>query len=79
MVQSLGAGHPDGEKIYFIGGAGEGRNLFVVSAEGDLKRQLTDFTPRPGQLRRLRATDGEHLYFTWDESQGDVWVMDVEK
>ena len=69
----------DEEKIYFIGGAGENRNLFEVSVEGGPKRQMTDFTTRPGELQRLGATDGEYLYFTWDESQGDVWVMDVEK
>ena len=68
----------DGEKIYFIGGSGKGRNLFEISAEGGPKRQLTDFTPRPGGLHRLWSTDGEYLYFTWDESQGDVWVMDDE-
>jgi hypothetical protein len=24
------------------------------------------------------ATDGEYLYFTWEEDFGDIWVMDVE-
>jgi hypothetical protein len=23
------------------------------------------------------ATDGEHLYFSWREDVGDIWVMDV--
>ena len=39
---------------------------------------LDDFTLRPGQLDDLDATDGKYLYFKWDESQGDVWAMDVE-
>ena len=70
---------PDGEKIYFIGSTGERRYLFEVSVEGGPKRQLTDFTLRPVQFLQLSATDGEHLYFTWEEGQSDVWVMDVEK
>jgi hypothetical protein len=23
------------------------------------------------------ATDGQHVYFTWQEAFGDIWVMDV--
>ena len=30
---------------------------------------------RPGAL--AFATDGEYLYFTWEETLGDIWVMDV--
>ncbi|MEE8148183.1 MAG: hypothetical protein V3T24_11300, partial [Longimicrobiales bacterium] len=42
-------------------------------------RQLTDFVGRPGYLDRLWDTDGEFLYFTWNEDHGDLWVMDVEQ
>ena len=23
------------------------------------------------------ATDGKYLYFTWEESRGDIWVADL--
>jgi hypothetical protein len=23
------------------------------------------------------ATDGRYLYFTWEESRGDIWVADL--
>ncbi len=42
-----------------------------------IDRQLTDFVGRPGYLGRLNDTDGEFLYFTWNEDHGDLWVMEV--
>ncbi len=44
-----------------------------------LHRQLTDFAGRPGYLGRLNDTDGEFLYFTWNEDHGDLWMMDVDQ
>ncbi len=37
-----------------------------------------DLTGRPGEVGGLSLdTDGEFLYFTWQEDLGDIWVMDV--
>ncbi len=42
-------------------------------------RQLTDLRDRNGQMGVVAlATDGKHLYFTWEEELSDIWVMDVE-
>ena len=39
---------------------------------------MTDLTERrdaPGS--EAFATDGQYLYFTWEEDIGDIWVRDV--
>ena len=42
------------------------------------ERSLTDFGGRPGTLGTFGlATDGDYLYFTWQNDVGDLWVMDV--
>lgn len=39
---------------------------------------MTHFQGRSGGLVGIaRATDGTYLYFTWEESVSDIWVMDV--
>ena len=41
---------------------------------------MAKFDGRRGRLAlQALATDGEHLYFSWQEDIGDIWVMDVEK
>ncbi len=37
---------------------------------------MTRFTERPGTQRGLAVSD-THLYFTWRNDTGDIWVMDV--
>ncbi len=37
---------------------------------------LSDTLARFGWLGAL-ATDGDFLYFIWEEDEGDIWVMDV--
>ena len=40
---------------------------------------VTDFEGRPGNLGgHGLATDGEYLYFTWEQDLGDLWVMSVK-
>jgi len=38
---------------------------------------VTDFEGHRGNLGWDLATEGRFLYFTWGESLGDIWVMDV--
>ena len=40
------------------------------------RRRATACTLPPGSVH---DTDGEFVYFTWNEDDGDVWVMDVEQ
>ncbi|MFQ5639799.1 MAG: hypothetical protein ACE5IR_17600 [bacterium] len=43
-------------------------------------RQLTDLRVRNGQMGLYSlATDGEYLYFSWEEELGEIWVMDMEQ
>ena len=68
----------DGEQVFFIvRGESEG-NVWAVNVEDRAIRAMTDLEGRSGTLGRLAiATDGEYLYFTWQEDLGDIWVMDV--
>jgi len=69
---------PRGDIVYF-GARREGQgNLYEKEFGSSTDRQLTDFAGRSGYLGSLNDTDGEFLYFTWNEDHGDIWVMDVE-
>ena len=55
-----------------------GPDLWALSLDDGTEVPLTDFAGRPGELGGLTLdTDGEYLYFTWQEDLGDIWVMDV--
>ncbi len=46
--------------------------------EDRTERLVADLSGKPGNPGDLAfATDGEYLYFTWEETLGDIWVMDV--
>lgn len=39
---------------------------------------MTDLSGRRGSMGPLAlATDGNYLYFTWEDDLGDIWVIDV--
>jgi hypothetical protein len=39
---------------------------------------VTALTGRLGNLlQSALATDGQRLFFAWEENVGDIWVMDV--
>jgi hypothetical protein len=42
-------------------------------------RRLTRLEGRRGRIGDQFVVDSDHLYFTWYEDDGDVWVMDVMK
>jgi Tol biopolymer transport system component len=73
---TVGVWAPDSRKIYFSGGGARRPNIYVVSAEGAGERMIADLAARPGSLGDL-TTDGQNIFFTWEESLGDIWVMDV--
>jgi hypothetical protein len=43
----------------------------------DKVSRLTKLEGRRGNIGDRFATDGRYLYFTWQEDDGDIWVMDV--
>ena len=65
---------PDGSTIY----TGRGTDLLAISPDDGRERVLTDLGDRRGVLGQFAlATDGRYLYFTWDESVADLWMMTV--
>lgn len=68
----------DGERIYFIGLGDRLNNIWSLSLESGEERPETSLEGRRGCLGTLGlATDGRFLYFTWEESRGDIWVADL--
>ena len=69
---------PDGKEIYFVRPTDIDLNIWAVSLTGGREYPVTDFSGRYGSLdTRSLATDGDYLYFNWQEDLGDIWVMDV--
>ena len=67
---------PDGKTVYFLSRA---RNeSWAFSLEDRTERLVADLSGKLGRQGDWAfATDGEYLYFTWEETLGDIWVMDV--
>lgn len=69
---------PDGKQIYFIGYGDRKNNVWALSLDSREERPVTALAGRRGVLGRLGlATDGRNIYFTWEESRGDIWVADI--
>ncbi len=67
----------DGDTLYFPGWAERAGNLWALSVEDGNEYPVTDLVGRTGTVGYSMASDGAHLYFTWWEDLGDIWVMDV--
>ncbi len=69
----------DGEELYFVGWKQRSNRLWTTPTHGGEPRQLARFDGSRGQLGFFGlATDGEFLYFAWEEGLGDLWIMDVQ-
>ena len=68
---------PDGKEIFFVRPTDISTNIWAVSLTDGREYPVTDFSGRHGSLAFYLATDGDYLYFTWEEDLGDIWVMDV--
>ena len=65
---------PDGERIYFR----KVDEYWELTLANRTERLVAELSGKPGSIGLLAlATDGEYLYFTWEETLGDIWVMDV--
>jgi Tol biopolymer transport system component len=69
----------DGQSIYYsvVTGPKEKHDFWKVSLGNGKVFRLTRLEGRRGNIGPNFATDGHHLYFTWREDDGDIWVMDV--
>jgi len=67
----------DGETMYMgrtVGTTG----IWARSMTDGTEWQVVDFEGRAGSLNLPSlTTDGEYFYFSWRETLGDIWVMDV--
>ena len=77
----VGYGHrftKDGRFAYYVGSRGKLNSIWRVAIEDGSERPMTDLRGRRGSMGPTAiATDGNHLYFTWEDDLGDIWVMDM--
>ena len=67
-----------GEKIYFAGTGESVSDLWMLSLDDGKEHPVTDFSDRRGSVGFVGLdSDGKYIYFPWEESLGDIWVMDV--
>jgi Tol biopolymer transport system component len=53
--------------------------LTIVNVDSGAERALVDLSGRRGSLNVYGTpTDGQFVYFIWEEDLGDIWTMDVE-
>lgn len=55
------------------------KNIREVPARGGEERVLTDLSGRTGDIDAGLATDGKSIYFVWEETTADIWMMHMEK
>jgi len=64
----------DGKRIYFE----RDGELWMLTLANRAERRLTHLSQRAGNLGPFALAVGPaHLYFTWGNDLGDIWVMDV--
>ena len=70
---------PDGSSVFVKAVDSEGRASFwAADPSGGIPRLLVRFDdPARPSGRREFATDGKHLYFTIENRQSDIWVVEV--
>jgi Tol biopolymer transport system component len=73
---------PDGKHVYFTTPGqrrtGGGSNIWSVSVEDGVERQMTDFTGKRGRVAPTAlATDGRRLFFGWTDQSVHIWTADV--
>ena len=74
----LGRIAPDGQRVYFIGRTDRTDNIWSLDVADGREAPATALTGRQGTIgANGLATDGQFLYFTWQEDLSDIWVMDV--
>lgn len=77
-VGSLPRWSLDGKQIYFIGVGDRANNVWTLSMGNRQERPVTALAGRRGVLGALGlATDGRYIYFTWEESRGDIWAAGI--
>lgn len=76
-VRGVPAWLPDGKSLIYVAPGEADGVAMMVRDDGTAARPLTKLSGRRGAMGYV-ATDGQFLYFTWEEDIGDLWVMNVE-
>ena len=63
--------------MFFAGEDDHRDNIWALSMEVRTERPATNLAGRRGSMNSSLTTDGKYLYFLWNETLGDIWVMDV--
>lgn len=67
-----------GDRIYFLGQGAAKDTVWIVFPDTRELRPAATLEGRPGELGRAGlAVDGQFLFFTWQQSRGDLWVADM--
>ena len=70
----------DHAELYFIGLANRANDVWARSLENGDERPLTYLVGRRGEMGWTSLdTDGQFLYFSWQEELGDLWMMEVSR
>jgi Tol biopolymer transport system component/tRNA A-37 threonylcarbamoyl transferase component Bud32 len=69
----------DRRSIYYSALVGRQSQLRKLSLSDGKVSQVTELKGRRGRFGQIAGTDDRYLYFTWNEDDGDIWVMDVAK
>ena len=69
----------DGQSINYsvIGGPREALGLWKLRLADGVNSRLTQLEGRRGALGYVFTTDEHFVYFTWNEADGDIWVMNL--
>lgn len=68
----------DGTEVYFNGFGDRKNNVWALTIANGEERPVTALSGRRGKLGNVGlATDGRFIYYTWEESRGDIWVVDI--
>jgi Tol biopolymer transport system component/serine/threonine protein kinase len=69
---------PDGKRIYFNSDVRGDQDVWALNLKDGSERRVARLSGKQGNLGNEGLTASEHyLYFTWENSLGDIWVMDV--
>ena len=68
---------PDGKRLYHSERSGESAGIWAFSLIDGSEDLVVDLVGQRGILGWTLDTDGQYVYFMWQEDLGDIWVMDV--
>jgi Tol biopolymer transport system component len=69
----------DGRTVYFKSYIDGIASFWAISLAGGRPRKILQFDRSRPSDRREWTTDGQFLYFTIDDRQSDIWLVDLRR